>query len=63
MIVLFFNINFIFVVMGIIKVNMEVIGKKFLMVGGDVLYIGEIIFNGGVVVNNLVFVVFWFFGG
>lgn len=62
-IALFPNTNLISVAMGIIKANTEVTGKKFLMVGGDALYTGETIFNGGVAANNLVLAVPWFSGG
>ena len=62
-IALFPNTNLISVAMGIIKANTEVTGQKFLMVGGDALYTGETIFNGGVAANNLVLAVPWFSGG
>ncbi|MCL2932724.1 MAG: ABC transporter substrate-binding protein [Trichodesmium sp. MAG_R03] len=62
-IALFPNTNLTSVAMGIIKANTEVTGKKFLMVGGDALYTGDTIFNGGVAANNLVLAVPWFSGG
>ena len=62
-IALFPNTNLTSVAMGIIKANTEVTGKKFLMVGGEALYTGDTIFNGGVAANNLVLVVPWYSGG
>ena len=62
-IALFPNTNLTSVAMGIIKANTEVTGKKFLMVGGDALYTGDTIFNGGVAAKNLVLAVPWFSGG
>lgn len=61
-IALFPDTNTTSVAVGIMKANTEVTGNKFLMVGGDALYIADTILKGGMASNNLVLAVPWFSG-